>query len=175
MKKILSVVMVIAMVLALSTTAFASAGKSPSPTPQPPVLDNKEVKGEGTTKDGKTITVGEWEPKDSGFKDAAEAVEDALSSDAFKKLGLDPADFAGALLSSVSIGGTGKPVTLVIFYDKDGEPDTAVYFCEADWAVATIKPVDGQDGVFTVIFEKTENGKGIDGEVDLEITGKVGA
>lgn len=175
MKKILSVVMVVVMLLALSTTAFANEGPSHDNVPEPPVLKDKEVSGTGKTADGKAITVGEWKPEDTGFEDAEQAVEDALASEAFKKLGLDPADFTGASLSSVSIGGTDKPVTLVILYDKDGKPDTAVYFCEADWAVATIKPVDGQDGVFTVIFEKTENGKGIDGEVDLEITGKVGA
>ena len=52
MKKLLSVLLVVMMLMSLSATAFAAGQGSPDNVAAPPVVEDKEIAGEGTTADG---------------------------------------------------------------------------------------------------------------------------
>lgn len=166
MKKSISVVMAVIMLFAMATTAFAAG--SPSPIPNvPPQLENK-VTGAGVTQYGEIVTVKEWKAEGTGFVDAKAAVEAALASEAFKALGLEPADFSGYSVASVALDGSDTSGTVVILYKGD-KPDTVLYFYNEEWINAEVEPVEGEPNVFTLIFEATADGKGFTGEVAINI------
>lgn len=186
MKKSISVLLVVVMVLALSATAFAAEGGSPGPKPeQPPVLENKDVSGTGTTANGDTFTIVSWDAADVPalvpFKDEEQAVTDALNSKAFEdlkeKLGIDPKDLVGSSLAIIKFadGSNEKaPVPVVLFYGEGGKPLTGLYFYDGEWDTLEVKvPENGAEGEYTLVFgdDGDEEG-GLKAEVTVTIENK---
>ncbi len=186
MKKSISVLLVVVMVLALSATAFAAGQVSPVQQPeQPPVLQDKEVSGTGTTESGDTFTVVSWDANDvpagAPFNDEESAVKNALESDAFnklkEKLGIDPEDFTGSALSIIKFadGSNEKDsVPVVLFYGEDNKPTTGLYFYDGDWYGLEVKvPEGGAEGEYTLVFGGDEDEEGgLKAEVKVTITDK---
>lgn len=188
MKKSISILLVVVMVLALSTTAFAAGQKSPGQVPEPPVLENKEIAGTGTTADGETLTVVAWDasiiPEDAPFTDEKSAIQNALESEAFKdiqeKLGIDPEKFSGSSMLGISFGdGSDEtaPVPVALFYDGDGKPATGLYYYNSEWDGLEVKEAeDGEEGEYTLVFGNDEDGNedetGLVAEVTVTITDK---
>ncbi len=155
MKKVLSVLLVAVMLMALSATAFAAQGSPVQQPEQPPVVEDKEVTGEGKTADGTAIKVEAWDAKEAGFKDEKAAVEDALKSEVFEKLKVDPKDFAGTMLVSLVVGDDSDknvPLTTVFFLDEKGVPAVVLYFDGENWAEATVKAVEGEENTYELTF-----------------------
>ena len=185
MKKSISVLLVVVMVLALSATAFA-AGEGPSygKLPEPPLLENKEISGTGKTANGEALTIAAWNADDvpalADFNDEKSAVESALKSDAFdaikEKLGIDPETFSGSSLISIKFedGSNEKdPVTVVLFYDGDGNPITGLYFFDGGWHGLEVKvPDNGADGEYTLVLGGDGDENGLDAEIPVTITEK---
>lgn len=155
MKKLLSVLLVVVMLMAMSATAFAAGQGSPDNEAAPPVVENKEMTGEGTTADGTAIKVEAWDAKEAGFKDEKAAVEDALKSKVFEALKVDPKDFAGTMLVSLVVGEDSDgnaPLTTVFFLDEKGVPAVVLYFDGENWVEATVKAVEGEENTYELTF-----------------------
>lgn len=119
----------------------------------PPVVDQPE-KGTGTLRDGRTITVGPWEPDESYFTDRKTLVELALTSLVGGMLEADK--FSAASLASITVEGMEAPITLIIFYDGDGEPCDAMYYYPGFWNYAAV--VNFGDGTYTLHFTEDLEG-----------------
>ena len=155
MKKLLSVLLVVMMLMSLSATAFAAGQGSPDNVAAPPVVEDKEIAGEGTTADGAAIKVEVWDAKEAGFKDEKAAVEEALKSEVFEKLKVDPKDFAGTMLVSLVIDDDrdeNVPLTTVFFLDEKGVPALVLYFDGEEWFEATVEAVEGEENTYELTF-----------------------
>lgn len=126
---------------------------SPTQETMPPVL-NKPVTGTGETQDGQRLTAETWEPYNSPFESGSAAVENALSSEAGKSL--DPQNFSGAALATVAM----DPFTMIVLYDWDGKPSSALYFYDGEWY--STEPIVLEDGTYMVNFRD-----GIAGFIDF--------
>lgn len=180
MKKVLSVLLVAVMLMAMSATAFA-AGQG-SPGPKPPVMDDKDVTGEGETADGTKVAVEALDPKklpeSFPFEDADEAVEKALEAESvealLEKLEVKVEEIAGTSLLAVTLEGAEADedaVVVVLFYDEDGNPIGGAYFYEEAWYPITVEAGE-KDGEYTLTFEPGEDEKGLEAEVTVTVENK---
>lgn len=182
MKKLLSVLMVVVLLLALSATAFAVDG-SPGHEYAPPVVDNKEVTGEGTTADGAAVKVAAWDPKtipeEIPFKDEKAVVEDAVKAEVFedllKELKVEAEDLVASSVLTVSIEGEDEdavPAVVVIFYDGEGKPVAGMYFYENEWYPLTVEvdeEADADDAYVLVFGEEDDEDAALVAEVKVTI------
>lgn len=122
---------------------------SPTRETMPPVL-NKPVIGAGETQNGQRLTAETWDFYNSPFESGSAAVEDALNSVVGKTL--DPQNFSGAALATVAM----EPFTMIVLYDWDGKPNSALYFYDGEWYLT--EPVDLRDGTYMVNFKDGING-----------------
>lgn len=181
MKKFLAILMSAVMLFGLSATAFAIGSppdlgpETPGEVEVPPKLE-KTPEGEGKTKDGESIKVGEWDPKGTDFedKDEDEVLEDAMGSSALKdaldKLELDPEDLTGSSLGSLTIGDDGDPVTVVFLYGNDGDLVAVLYYFDGSWGETTDIEETDEDSVYSVTFgdEESEDGD-LQGQVEVKL------
>lgn len=185
MKKLLSVLLVVVLLFALSATAFAQA--SPAKQVAPPVVDTKEVTGEGKTADGAAVKVAAWDPKaipeDIPFKDEEDVVAKAVDSEAFedlveeltKELKLEAKDLVGTSVLTLSIEAEDKdavPAVVVIFYDANGKPVAGMYFYEDEWyplAVEVDEEADKDDAYVLVFGDEDDKDAALQAEVKVTI------
>lgn len=136
-----------------SETGPSTGQVSPGRETMPPVL-NKPVNGTGETPDGQSLTAGPWDSNSSPFATGKDAVEDALGSGVGQML--NPKDFSGAALAGIAV----EPTTMIVLYDWEGKPSSALYYYEKQWYSAPV--VDLGDGTYMVNLRE-----GLVGYIDI--------
>lgn len=179
MKKLLSVLLVVVMLMGLSVTVFAAGVDSPDNAP--PVMEDKDVKGEGETKDGTKVAVETLDPKklpeSFPFEDADKAVEDAVASETIEafleEIKVKVADITGTSLLAVTLEGAeeDEDAVVVLFYGKDGKPVAGAYFYEDAWYPITVEAGE-KDGEYVLTFELGEDEKGLEADVTVTVETK---
>lgn len=137
----------------VSENTTSTGQVSPGRETMPPVL-NKPVNGTGETQDGQSLTAGPWDSNSSPFATGKDAVEDALGSGVGQLL--NPKDFSGAALAGIAV----EPTTMIVLYDWEGKPSSALYYYEQQWYSAPV--VDLGDGTYMVNLRE-----GLVGYIDI--------